>query len=130
MGHIMSSSKPLKIAVVGSGISGLSCAWLLSQEHAVTLFEKDDRLGGHSNTVAVDHAGSRVAVDTGFIVYNPVNYPNLVALFDHLNVPTVTTDMSFAVSANQGALEYSGSGLSGLFAQKSNLFSPRFLGMD
>ena len=129
MGHHMSSSKPLKIAVVGSGISGLSCAWLLSQQHTVTLFEKDDRLGGHSNTVGVDHAGRRIPVDTGFIVYNPINYPNLVALFDHLNVPTVTTDMSFGVSVNQGDLEYSGSGLSGLFAQKSNLFSPRFLGM-
>ncbi|MFC6669170.1 FAD-dependent oxidoreductase [Marinobacterium aestuariivivens] len=76
--------RPLKIAVVGSGISGLSCAWLLSRQHQVTLFEKDDRLGGHSNTVELDLDGRQTPVDTGFIVYNPVNYPNLVRLFETL----------------------------------------------
>lgn len=118
--------RPKRIAVVGSGISGLSCAWLLNKAHDVTLYEKDDRLGGHSNTVSCEIDGSDVDVDTGFIVFNPVNYPNLVKFFDHLNVATCETDMSFAVSINQGALEYSGTGLGGLFAQKSNLLSPGF----
>ncbi len=118
--------KPKKIAVIGAGISGLSCAWLLSRQHQVTLYEKDDRLGGHANTIGFDLHGQHINVDTGFIVYNPVNYPNLVALFDHLNVPNCETDMSFAVSVNQGELEYSGSGLAGLFAQKRNLLRPSF----
>lgn len=121
--------RPKKIAVVGSGITGLGCTWLLSKAHDVTLFEKDDRLGGHANTVRVDLNGDTVDVDTGFIVYNPVNYPNLVALFDHLDVESCDTDMSFAVSLNNGALEYSGSGLDGVFAQRRNLFRPSFLKM-
>ena len=125
----MLHNHPLKIAVIGSGISGLSCAWLLAQQHQVTIFEKDDRLGGHSNTVDVTTDAGTTPVDTGFIVYNPVNYPNLVALFKHLNVPVTKTDMSFAVSANQGECEYSGSGLKGLFAQYRNLFKPTFWGM-
>lgn len=115
-----------KIAVVGSGISGLSCAWLLNQHHDITLFEKDDRLGGHSNTVSCELNNNTVDVDTGFIVFNPVNYPNLVQLFRYLDVTTVDTDMSFAVSVNHGQLEYSGSGLAGLFAQRSNLLKPGF----
>ena len=111
-----------RIAVVGAGISGLSAAWLLSQRHDVTLFESDSRLGGHSNTVEV--AG--LAVDTGFIVYNEKTYPNLAALFAHIGVETRATEMSFAVSLDGGRLEYSGSGLRGLFAQPGNLLSPRF----
>lgn len=119
--------RPLKIAVIGSGISGLSCAWLLNQHHNVTLFEKDDRPGGHSNTVAVDYPdGTRIDVDTGFIVFNPVNYPNLVKFFDHLEVESLETEMSFAVSLNQGEVEYSGTDLNGLFAQRRNLFKPSF----
>lgn len=113
---------PLKVAVVGSGIAGLSAAWLLSTRHEVTLFEADGRLGGHSNTVEADG----VAVDTGFIVYNEKTYPNLTALFAHLGVRTRASDMSFAVSLDGGRLEYSGSGLRGLFAQPANLLSPRF----
>lgn len=115
-----------KIAVVGSGISGLSCAWLLNRAHDVTLFEKDDRLGGHSNTVSFMLDENEVHVDTGFIVFNPVNYPNLVEFFKHLEVATCDTDMSFAVSINRGQLEYSGTGLKGLLAQKSNILSPSF----
>ncbi|MBB5747263.1 NAD(P)/FAD-dependent oxidoreductase [Brevundimonas variabilis] len=115
-----------RIAVVGSGITGLSCAWLLSQAHDVTLYEADDRLGGHSNTVDAPSPSAPVAVDTGFIVYNEANYPNLVALFDHLKVPTRPAHMSFAVSMDDGALEYSSHGLGALFAQKRNYASPKF----
>lgn len=118
--------RPLKIAVIGSGISGLSAAWLLNQQHDVTLFEKDDRPGGHSNTVTVTTAEGDLAVDTGFIVYNPVNYPNLVEFFRTLGVPSMSTDMSFGVSINSGAVEYSGCGLAGLFAQKRNLLRPGY----
>ncbi len=116
--------RPLKIAVVGSGISGLSAAWLLSKQHQVTLFEKDDRPGGHSNTVSVATPGGELAVDTGFIVYNPANYPNLVEFFHALGVPSQKTDMSFGVSIDNGAIEYSGCGLGGVFAQKRNLLRP------
>ncbi|MBN0987516.1 NAD(P)/FAD-dependent oxidoreductase [Amphritea pacifica] len=121
--------RPKKIAVIGSGIAGLSCAWLLNKAHRVTLYEKDDRLGGHSNTVRFDLDGTQVDVDTGFIVFNPVNYPNLVKFLEHINLPTCATDMSFAVSVDSGRLEYSGTGLNGLFAQKRNLISPAFWSM-
>lgn len=117
--------RALRIAVVGAGISGLAAAWLLSKRHDVTLFEAESRLGGHSNTVEADG----VAVDTGFIVYNEKTYPNLTALFAHLDVPTRATEMSFAASLDGGRLEYSGSGLRGLFAQPRNLASPRFASM-
>jgi predicted NAD/FAD-binding protein len=115
-----------RIAVVGSGIAGLSCAWLLSKHHDVTLFEADDRIGGHSNTVDAPTPTAPVAVDTGFIVYNSDNYPNLVGLFDHLSVPTRPAHMSFAVSMDDGAFEYSSHGITALFAQKRNYASPRF----
>ncbi len=119
----------LDVAVVGSGIAGLSAAWLLSQKHRVTLFEADGRPGGHSNTVEVPAAGSPVQVDTGFIVYNESAYPNLTAMFAHLGVATKATEMSFAVSLDGGALEYSGTDLRGLFAQPRNLLRPRFWSM-
>jgi len=117
-----------KIAVVGSGISGLSAAWALSRKHDVTLIEAADRIGGHSRTVDVPVAAGRtIAVDTGFIVYNDSTYRNLSRLFDHLGVGTRGTDMSFAVSLDDGRLEYAArEGLRGLFAQRSNLVSPRF----
>ncbi|MDP1778143.1 MAG: FAD-dependent oxidoreductase, partial [Brevundimonas sp.] len=122
----LASSAGRRIAVVGAGISGLSCAWLLSQEHDVTLFEADDRLGGHSNTVDAPAPHEPVPVDTGFIVYNETNYPNLTALFAHLNVPTKPAMMSFAVSIDDGAFEYCSQGLGALFAQKRNYASPKF----
>ena len=122
VGPSPAGGSPLDIAVVGSGISGLSAAWLLAKRHRVTLFEADSRIGGHSHTV--DVAG--IPVDTGFIVYNERTYPNLTAMLRHLNVASTPTNMSFAVSLNGGTSEYSGSGLRGLFAQKRNLIRPRF----
>lgn len=116
-----------RIAVIGSGISGLSAAWLLDKTADVTLFEADSRPGGHANTFEVTVPGKpAIAVDTGFIVYNELNYPNLVALFAHLGVATDASDMSFAASLRDGRLEYSGSGLAGLFGQKSNILRPGF----
>lgn len=115
-----------RIAVIGSGISGLSCAWLLSKTTDVVLYETENRPGGHSNTVLAPGGSKDIPVDTGFIVYNDRNYPNLVKLFEHLDVPTLPSNMSFAASLGGGAFEYSGSGLSGLMGQKSNIFRPRF----
>jgi len=113
------------IAVIGSGISGLSAAWLLSRTQNVTLFEKAERLGGHTNTVIAQTANGPVPVDTGFIVYNEPNYPNLTALFDHLGVETARSYMSFAVSIGAGTMEYSGEYLWGLFGQARNIVRPR-----
>ena len=112
--------------MVGAGAAGLSAAWLLSRTHEVVLYEKNTWLGGHANTVDVDCPEGKVAVDTGFIVFNPGNYPNFSALLEHLKVPVVNTDMSLGVSVDDGRLEYS-SLLQGLFGQPSNLVSPRFL---
>lgn len=118
-----------RIAVVGTGIAGMSAAWLLSQRHDVTVYECDHRIGGHSNTVTVPGAKGPISVDTGFIVYNELTYPNLTALFAHLKVPTQLSDMSFSVSLANGDLEYSGNNLSGLFAEKRNILRPRFWSM-
>ena len=118
-----------KIAVVGTGISGLSAAWLLSQRHDVTVYECGDRIGGHSNTVVVSVGGHAIPVDTGFIVFNRRTYPNLAAFFELLKVPTQVSEMSFGVSMDGGKLEYSGSGLSGIFGQRRNLVRPRFWSM-
>ena len=115
----------MKIAIIGSGISGLSSALLLSQKHDITLFESSNRYGGHANTIDISVDKKTVPVDTGFIVYNELNYPNLVGLFKWLKVRTVSSDMSFGVSARNGELEYSGS-LKGLFAQKKNYFNLSF----
>ena len=123
------SGHELKIAIVGTGISGLSAAWLLAQHLSVTVYEAADRVGGHSHTEQVDIGAQRIGVDTGFMVYNEPSYPNLTALFAALDVPTAATDMSFAVSLDGGALEYAGSNLAGLLAQPSNLFKPRFWSM-
>lgn len=114
----------MRIAVIGSGISGLSAAWALKDAADVTVFEKRDRIGGHSCTLDVDYDGTQMAVDVGFIVYNATNYPNLIALFDHLGVATQASDMSFAVS-NPNGYEWA-SNPQGLFAWKRNLFKPAF----
>ena len=115
----------MRIAVLGSGISGLGAAYLSHFSHQVTLYELSGRIGGHSNTVDAIFADRTVPVDTGFIVYNAHNYPNLVGLFDHLGVDTLATDMSFSVSLDNGGFEYEGS-LGGLLAQPSNLMRPRY----
>ena len=125
----MSSPERLRVAVVGTGVSGLSAAWLLSARHDVAVYEKAHRIGGHSNTVSVRLDGAEVSVDTGFIVYNALTYPNFVELLRVLGVESCETDMSFAASLDGGRIEYSGSNLPGLFAQRSNLFRPRFWGM-
>lgn len=118
-----------KIAVVGSGIAGMASAWLLNQSYDVTLIDKNDYIGGHTNTVTVDdhQHDKQLNVDTGFIVYNEPNYPNLVGLFKQLDVDTRPTNMSFSASISESGLEYAGSDLNTLFAQRRNLLSPRFL---
>ena len=110
------------VAIIGSGITGLASAWLLHPQYNVTLFEKNDYVGGHTHTIDVPEADRQVPVDTGFIVYNDRNYPNLIGLFAQLGIATRDTDMSFGFSLNQGELEYSGSSLNTLFAQRKNLF--------
>jgi uncharacterized protein len=117
-----------RIAVVGAGAAGLSAAWLLSRTHEVVLYEKNTWLGGHANTVDVECPEGPIPVDTGFIVFNPGNYPNFTALLDHLGVPAVNTDMSLGVSVDGGRIEYS-SLPQGIFGQLSNLVNPRFLRM-
>ncbi|CAN5877553.1 NAD(P)/FAD-dependent oxidoreductase [soil metagenome] len=118
--------KPLRIAVVGGGIAGLSSAWILCTTHASTRFEADIRLGGHANTVEARDAAGITPVDTGFIVFNPPNYPNFTALLTHLGVASQPADMALSVSLDDGAFEYSSGAI---FAQKRNLFSARFWGM-
>lgn len=116
---------PRTVAVVGSGISGLSAAWLLSRSCKVTLIEAEDRLGGHTNTVDAPSPAGSVPVDTGFIVYNTASYPNLIAMFEHLGVETAPTDMSFAVSLDRGGYEYAGSSLATLVGQPANVVRPQ-----
>ncbi|MES2163721.1 MAG: FAD-dependent oxidoreductase [Pseudomonadota bacterium] len=118
-----------RIAVIGSGISGLASAYFLSRKHEVVLFEAGDYLGGHTNTVDVTLEGRSHGVDTGFLVYNEHTYPNLVALFEELGVASIASDMSFAVSMDQGKLEWAGTSLDSVFAQRANLGSPSFLRM-
>ncbi len=118
-----------RIAVVGSGISGLSCAYLLKNAHDVVVLEGEARPGGHSRTIHVPRPGGPLPVDTGFIVYNEVNYPHLTKLFASLSVPTKPSDMSFGVRYGDGELEFCASSLQGLFAQRKNMVSPRYLRM-
>jgi predicted NAD/FAD-binding protein len=118
--HLPSPETCNDFAVIGTGIAGMSAAWLLSGSHRVTVYEREARVGGHTHTVDVETARGPVAVDTGFIVYNEPNYPNLTALFRHLGVETQQSDMNFSVSLDGGALEYAGS-LAGLAAQPSAL---------
>ncbi|MGD1878060.1 MAG: NAD(P)/FAD-dependent oxidoreductase [Kiloniellaceae bacterium] len=118
----------MRIAVVGAGIAGLGAAWALSSRHRVTVFEAANYLGGHANTRNISVDGQCLAVDTGFIVYNETNYPQLTKLFEHIGVKSEASDMSFAVSLNDGQIEYEGS-LRGLLVQPSNLLRPTHLAM-
>jgi len=119
----------MRIAVIGSGIAGLASAWLLSTEHAVTLFEADDHFGGHTHTHDIDRGGRRYRIDSGFIVFNHTHYPLLTRLFAELKVATQPAPMSFSVSNEATGLEYNATRLGTLFCQRRNLISPRFLGM-
>jgi len=115
-----------RIAIVGTGIAGLGCAWHLRNAAEITLFEKESRPGGHSNTVTVDEEGTAVPIDTGFIVFNHATYPNLVRLFDELGVATQPSEMSFSVQHLPSGLEFNGMGPNKIFAQRRNLVRPRF----
>ena len=119
----------MKIAVVGSGISGLSAAYYLSKKHHVDLFEKEDHFGGHSHTIDLILNEKKISVDIGFIVFNHKTYPNLIEFFKENEVQIEKSDMSFAVSVNDTKFEYCGRGLKGIFANKSNLFDLSFLKM-
>ena len=121
----------MKVAVIGSGISGLSAAHFLSKKYKVDLFEKENHFGGHSFTVDVPENNLKelISLDLGFIVFNKINYPNLLKFFDDLNVDYEKSNMSFSVSVKQSNIEYSGNGINGLFANKLNIFNINFLKM-
>ena len=119
----------MKIAVVGSGISGLSAAYYLSKKHRVDIFEKEDYFGGHSYTIDLDLESKKISVDIGFIVFNFKTYPNLINFFKENDVQIEKSDMSFSVSVDKTNFEYCGKGLSGIFSNKSNLFNIEFLKM-
>ncbi|WP_226501158.1 FAD-dependent oxidoreductase [Pseudomonas sp. MWU16-30322] len=119
----------MKIAIIGSGIAGLTCAYLLNRQHDVTVFEASDWVGGHTHTVEVTVEGREYAVDTGFIVFNDWTYPNFIRLLGQLGVSFKPTEMSFSVTDPDTGLEYNGNNLNSLFAQRSNLLSPGFWGM-
>ncbi len=121
----------MRLAIIGSGIAGLGCAHFLHRNHEITVFEQNDYVGGHTNTVDATEPGTGrpVPIDTGFMVFNRVTYPHLCRLFDQLQVPVKPTSMSFAVRDDQTGLEWCGSSLNHLFAQRKNLFNLRFLRM-
>jgi predicted NAD/FAD-binding protein len=120
----------MRVAVIGSGVSGLTAAYVISRRHQVTLYEKDDRFGGHANTVAVPGAAGEVGLDTGFIVHNERTYPHLLRLFGELGVSTQTSDMSFGVRCEQCGLEYAGArGLAGVAATPRKLMQPEYVRM-
>lgn len=119
----------MKIAIIGSGIAGLTSAYLLNRRHDITVFEASDWIGGHTHTVDVEVKGQRYAVDTGFIVFNDWTYPNFIRLLSQLGVGFKDTEMSFSVSDPLSGVEYNGHNINTLFAQRSNLVSPKFIGM-
>ena len=116
----------MRIAVVGTGIAGLTSAWLLSRRHEVYVFESESRIGGHTATIDVRIGGEDYAIDTGFIVFNDRTYPNFIRLLSELGVRSQPTEMSFSVSHDPADVEYSGSNLGTLFAQRRNLFRPAY----
>jgi predicted NAD/FAD-binding protein len=126
---LLDSSPRKKVAVIGTGIAGLAAAWRTSLVHDVTVFEARATLGGHANTARIDLAGAAVAVDTGFIVFNPLSYPNFCAMLDHFDLASAVSDMSFSASVDDGDYEYSSDGIGGIFAQKRNILRPRMWAM-
>ncbi|MDE1901791.1 MAG: FAD-dependent oxidoreductase [Alphaproteobacteria bacterium] len=125
----MNDQSRKKIAIIGAGISGLAAASILHPHHEITVYEKNDYIGGHSRTIEVSTKDGTIPVDTGFIVFNKRNYPLLTRLFEHFQVPVVESDMSFGASIDGGWLEYGTQKLSNIFAQKRNLLRPSFWGM-
>ncbi len=119
----------MKIAVIGTGIAGNVAAYYLARNHDITVFEAASRIGGHTNTIDVRHGGQAFAIDTGFIVYNDRTYPNFIALLNELDVESVLSEMSFSVQNSQTGLEYNGTSLNALFAQRRNLCRPSFYRM-
>ena len=120
----------MKIAVVGSGISGLSAAYYLSKKHHVDLFEKEDHFGGHAHTLKIQYEDKKeVAVDIGFMVFNKKTYPNLIKFFLENNIEIEKSDMSFSVSVKDSDIEYSGKGINGIFSNRKNLLNPKFIKM-
>jgi uncharacterized protein len=118
-----------KLAIIGTGIAGMGCAHLLQKKYDLTIFEQDNYVGGHTNTIAVNEDGTDVFMDTGFMVFNFETYPNLCQLFDEIKAPIKKTEMSFSVQHTETGLEYCGSGLDGLFAQRKNIFNLRYIKM-
>ena len=118
-----------KLAIIGTGISGMGSAHLLQHKYDITIFEQADYIGGHTNTITVDEDGKDVFIDTGFMVFNFETYPNLCKLFKEINAPVKKSDMSFSVQHTASGLEYSGSGLNGIFAQRKNIFNIRYIKM-
>ena len=114
-----------RLGIIGSGIAGMGCAHFLRQHYDLTLFEAGEHVGGHSNTVTVSENGTGVPIDTGFMVYNEVTYPLLTRLFKQLKVPTKDTSMSFSVQHRPSQVEWSGTDINTLFAQRRNLLNPR-----
>ena len=125
----LAQSDRQKVAIIGSGIAGLSAAHVLSREHEVSVFEANDYLGGHTHTQDVELAGKTYPVNTGFIVYNDWTYPNFIKLMDQLGVESEASDMSFSVRCENTGLEYNGTSLNSLFAQRLNIIRPTFLFM-
>ena len=121
--------KKSRVAIIGSGISGLVCAYFLNKDYDIKFYEKNDYIGGHSNTVDVNYEGKKIAVDTGFIVFNHQTYPNLKAFFELLDVAYEKSQMSFAVKIDNSKIEYAGTNLNAVFAQRKNLLNPRFIKM-
>lgn len=118
-----------KLAIIGTGIAGMGCAHLLQKKYDLTIFEKENYVGGHTNTISVDEDGQLVFMDTGFMVFNFQTYPNLCRLFKEIKAPIKKTDMSFSVQHVPTGLEYCGSGLNGLFAQRRNIFNTAYIKM-
>lgn len=118
-----------KLAIIGTGIAGMGCGHLLHKKYDLTIFEQDNYIGGHTNTVTVEEEGRPVYMDTGFMVFNFETYPNLCNLFKEINAPIKKTDMTFSVQHTQTGLEYCGSGLNGLFAQRKNIFNISYIKM-